>query len=160
MQVLVDTSVWSLVLRRNPPARKVLADTGATAAQAAATLRDAAAAMALRDLVADGRAAMMGAIRQELLCGIKSARQFSQLRYALQGFVDIALTSTDYELAAEFFNLCRSQGVQGSNTDFLICAVASGRKLPILSTDLDFALYQIHLPIQLWTPAVASMPTP
>jgi hypothetical protein len=25
-------------------------------------------------------------------------------------------------MAAQFFNLCRSRGIQGSNTDFLICA--------------------------------------
>ena len=148
MQVLVDTSVWSLVLRRNPPARAA-----AHIANTAAAAQEQAAA-ALRDLVADGRAAMLGAIRQELLCGIKSAQQFERLRDALRGFVDIPLAAEDHELAAEFFNTCRSQGVQGSNTDFLICAVASKRQLPILTTDQDFDLYQQHLPIALWKPHV------
>ncbi len=44
------------------------------------------------------------------------------MRDYLPAFPDIELTSEDYELAAEFFNTCRSNGVKGSNTDFLICA--------------------------------------
>lgn len=139
MQVLVDTSVWSLALRRAPVA----------AEKTAADANQQAVVSTLRDLIADGRACMLGAIRQELLSGIKSAQQFGTLRTALQGFEDIALLQGDYELAAEFFNTCRSKGVQGSNTDFLICAAASARKLPILTTDQDFVLYGKHLPIAL-----------
>ena len=139
MQVLVDTSVWSLALRRAPQ----------TGAKAAATAPQLAAVASLSDLIADGRASMLGAVRQELLSGIKSPEQFRNLQEALLGFEDIALARSDYELAADFFNTCRSQGVQGSQTDFLICAAASARKLPILTTDADFVLYSKHLPIQL-----------
>lgn len=39
------------------------------------------------------------------------------------------------ERAAEFYNHCRNKGVQGSNTDFLICAVAARFKTPIFTTD-------------------------
>ena len=139
MQVLVDTSVWSLALRRATTA----------AAKASADANQQAAVNVLRDLIADGRASMLGAVRQELLSGIKSAEQFGTLLAALKGFEDLALVQSDYELAAEFFNTCRSKGVQGSNTDFLICAAASARKLPILTTDQDFVLYAKHLPIDL-----------
>ena len=139
MQVLVDTSVWSLALRRAPTA----------AAKATADANQQAVVSALRDLIADGRACMLGAIRQELLSGIKSAEQFGTLLTALKGFEDVALVQSDYELAAEFFNTCRSKGVQGSNTDFLICAAASARKLTILTTDQDFVLYGKHLPLDL-----------
>ena len=139
MQVLVDTSVWSLALRRARPTTK----TSAVSAQSHP------AVVQLSDLIQDGRACMLSAIRQELLSGIKLATQFTALQTSLRAFEDIALTQTDYELAAEFFNRCRGQGIQGSNTDFLICAAASRRKLPILTTDLDFSLYQKHLPIQL-----------
>ena len=144
MHVLVDTSVWSLALRRNP----ALALKTATV-KIAADAKQQAAVAALRDLIADGRACLLGAIRQELLCGIKSAAQFAALRAALKGFEDVALAQSDYELAAEFFNTCRAKGVQGSNTDFLICATASVRKLPILTTDQDFVLYSKYLPIGL-----------
>jgi predicted nucleic acid-binding protein len=140
MQVLVDTSVWSLALRRTKPSAK--------ASSASAPLHPAVAQ--LTDLIQDGRACMLGAIRQELLSGIKLAAQFTTLQTSLRAFEDIALTQTDYELAAEFFNKCRAQGIQGSNTDFLICAAASRRELPILTTDLDFSLYQKYLPIQLY----------
>ena len=139
MQVLVDTSVWSLALRRATTA----------AAKAVADASQQAVVSVLRDLIADGRASMLGAIRQELLSGIKSAELFGTLLAALKGFEDVALVQTDYELAAEFFNTCRIKGVLGSNTDFLICAAASARKLTILTTDQDFVRYGKHLPIDL-----------
>ena len=55
----------------------------------------------------------------------------------------------DYEKAAEVFNTCRTNGVQGSNTDFLICAVSINHQLPIFSADNDFLSYQKHLPVTL-----------
>ena len=103
----------------------------------------------LRDLVADGRATLIGAIRQELLSGIRNHSQFLKLRNSMTGFSDMVLTREDYECAAEYLNTCRTKGVQGSNTDFLICAAAHARKLPILTTDKDFTLYRKHLPIEL-----------
>ena len=151
MQVLVDTSVWSLALRRAPAAALAVTSDVASVGTLKTTARthEQAAVSTLRDLISDGRACMVGAIRQELLSGIKSAQQFGALSAALKGFEDIALLQSDYELAAEFFNTCRSKGVQGSQTDFLICAAASIRKLPILTTDQDFVLYSQHLPIDL-----------
>ena len=135
MKVLVDTSVWSLALRRSGAA--------ALGAEQVRQISD------LSDLVRDCRATMIGAIRQELLSGIKLAAQFEQLRTALQAFDDCPVTGADYELAAEFFNRCRAAGVQGSNTDFLICAVAHNHHMPIATTDGDFAYYARHLPISL-----------
>lgn len=142
MQVLVDTSVWSLALRRAPAL-------SASKTGSAADPPQLAVVSMLHDLVLDARAVMLGPVRQELLSGIKSATQFRTLQSALAGFEDIALSRGDYELAAEFFNTCRGNGVQGSNTDFLICAAASARNLPILTTDLDFKRYQKYLPINL-----------
>ncbi|MGK7876312.1 MAG: hypothetical protein AB4426_24355 [Xenococcaceae cyanobacterium] len=60
-----------------------------------------------------------------------------------------AVTPEDYELAAESFNTCRSNGIQGSNTDFLICAVAHRRSYSILTTDKDFQSFQAHIPVLL-----------
>jgi len=54
--------------------------------------------------------------------------------------------------AAAFFNRCRAESVQGSNTDFLICAAAARRKLGILTTDGDFVHFAKLLPIQLHSP--------
>lgn len=55
----------------------------------------------------------------------------------------------DFELAAEYFNLLRSKGIQGSDTDFLICAVSVNHQLPIFTLDKDFELFKKHLPIML-----------
>jgi predicted nucleic acid-binding protein len=137
MNVVVDTSVWSLALRRLRSARSP-------------------EVLELAELIREGRAAMLGPVRQELLSGVPSAELFETLRGTLKAFPDVVLESEDYEEAAAFFNRCRAKGVQGSNTDFLICAAAARRGYPILTTDADFAHFAKHLPIQL-LPARASL---
>ncbi len=130
MNVLIDTSVWSLALRRSPPAQEPTV-------------------VELTELIREYRVQMLGAIRQELLSGIRSTQQFDALRRHLRAYPDLELAPDDYELAADFFNQCRKRGVQGSNTDFLICACAHRHHLAIFTTDKDFYLYQQHLPIRL-----------
>ena len=130
MSVLVDTSVWSLALRRGVP-------------------QDGAEVRELQELLQEGRVAMMGPIRQELLSGIRGEAQFRQLRVRLRAFVDLPLHALDYEEAASCFNQCRAIGVQGGNTDFLICAVSIRRKMPIFTTDQDFRHYAKVLPLKL-----------
>jgi predicted nucleic acid-binding protein len=131
MNVLVDTSVWSLALRR-------------------ANGSDHPATLLLKRLVSEGRASLFGPVRQEILSGIKTRAQFLSLRNNLRAFPDIALTTEDYEEAARFFSLCRAKGIQGSNTDFLICATASRSDMPILTTDKDFTQFAKVLPISLY----------
>ncbi len=130
MRVLVDTSVWSLALRRRIKVPDPVVEE-------------------LRSLIDEGRVAIIGPIRQELLNGIPAADAFLQLRQHLRGFEDELVETADYERAAEHFNTCRGKGVQGSNTDFLICAVAERRSLPILTTDADFDRFAAVLPITL-----------
>lgn len=91
----------------------------------------------------------MGAVRQELLTGIRSEEQFERLKEHLRGFPDVELDINDYELAAAFSNRCRAVGVQGSSVDFLICAVAVRRDLSVLTTDGDFKHYARFLPLEL-----------
>ena len=81
---------------------------------------------------------------------IKDIGQFEQLKLKLQAFPEPELNMADYETAALYFNLCRQKGVQGSHTDFLICAIAQRRKWQFLSTDQDFRHYQTVLPIDLY----------
>jgi hypothetical protein len=130
VKVLVDTSVWSLALRRRAPAI-------------------GAAVTELRTLIDHGRVATIGPIRQEVLSGIRDRTAFEQLRDYLRAFPDEPLGTADFEQAAEFFTTCRSRGLQGSNTDFLICAVAHRRRFPILTTDADFSRFAAALPIAL-----------
>ena len=133
MTVLVDTSVWSLALRRSR---------GPVPAEA----------VALAALVRAGRVAVIGPVRQELLSGVKSGEQFQALQERLRQFPDTRLDTADFELAAQFFNQCRGRGVQGSNTDFLICAVAFRRQHSVFTTDRDFTAFAKVLPVALHAP--------
>lgn len=133
MRVLVDTSVWSLALRRRAPAHPAVDE--------------------LRRLVTQGRAAMVGPIRQELLSGIRDRAAFERLRDHLRPFPDEPITAADYERAADCFNQCRARGIQGSNTDFLLCAVAERHAFSILTTDDDFVTFARVLPVRLHMPA-------
>ena len=102
------------------------------------------------ELIRDVRVQLIGPIRQEILSGIKSEKQFTELREYLSAFQDLTLKEADYEKAAEFFNICRRKGIQGSNTDFLICAVAFNRDLEIFTTDKDFENFQKYIPVNLY----------
>jgi predicted nucleic acid-binding protein len=103
----------------------------------------------LANLIRDSRVELLGPIRQELLSGIRSRKQFTTLRDRLAAFPDLALSTDDYVLAAMFCNQCRAEGIQASNTDFLICAAAVGHDLAVFTTDHHFDLLSQHLPITL-----------
>jgi predicted nucleic acid-binding protein len=133
MKVLVDTSIWSLALRRGVQSGSPLVKE-------------------LRNLIEDHRVQIIGPIRQEILSGIRSESQFNNLKKRLSAFSDFPLVTEDYVTAARYFNHCRSKGIQGSNTDFLIGAVSVRTKLPIFTTDKDYKLFTKHIPIQLYRP--------
>src|SRR6185503_6250020 len=133
MNVLVDTSVWSHALRRARPG-------------------PANVVQELTELVHEGRVVIMGSIRQELLSGLKDERQFQHLREHLRAFPDLPVDSTDYEEAARWFNRCRAKGIQGSNTDFVMCAVAMRADLTIFTTDDDFDAFRRVIPVRMHTP--------
>jgi predicted nucleic acid-binding protein len=135
--VLVDTSVWSLALRR--AARNLSASEKIIVAELAA-------------LIDEGGARIIGLVRQELLSGIKSSEQFARLREILTAFRDEPVDSEDYERAALFSNKCRSEGVSVSVSDMLICSIAHSRGWPIFSTDPDFKRYVRMLPIRIHAP--------
>ena len=130
MKVLVDTSVWSLALRRREPENNQY-------------VRE------LEELIKEVRVQLIGPVRQELLNGIKNKKQFNSLKKHLRAFEDLKIETEDYELASEFFNKARQQGIQGSNTDFLICAIAVRNKMSIFTTDKDFLNFQSILPVKL-----------
>jgi len=129
MKVLVDTCIWSSALRRKNPDLELIEK--------------------LNDLITDGRASITGPIRQEILSGVSSAKQFHKLKKILSSFEDIPLNTEHFEKAAEFSNICRNKGIQGSTIDFLICAVAHLENLEIFTTDSDFENYSKFLPIEL-----------
>jgi len=133
VKVLVDTSVWSLALRRKSEAlsaaeRLIVAE--------------------LTELIGEGRAAIIGLIRQELLSGVKTAEQYEKLRAHLQAFDDEPVGRADYEDAAKLSNACRTKGIAVFAVDLLICAVAIKRGWAIFATDADFATYARVLPVK------------
>lgn len=136
MSVIIDTSVWSAALRR-PTERAATRET-----------------VELTALIREGRAILLGPVRQELLSGIRSTDRFKTLRDHLRAFPEFRLRMRDYEAAAECFNRCRINGIQGSNTDFLLCGVALERALPVYAADRDFDGYATVLRVRLHQPRV------
>ncbi|MCL2151778.1 MAG: PIN domain-containing protein [Oscillospiraceae bacterium] len=129
MKVLVDTSVWSLALRRGGPNR---------------------IAEKLAELIHAALVVMIGPVRQEILSGISDEKVFLNLKRELESFDDLVIETSDYEIAAQYYNTCRSHGIQGSHIDFLICAVAANHHLLIFTTDKDFEYFSKYLPIHLY----------
>ena len=130
MRILVDTCVWSEALRRK-------------------TSQESDVSRELQRLILEHRVEIIGPIRQELLSGLREVTQFDRLEEHLEAFPDIVLESVDHVTAAKFFNICRAKGIQGSNTDFLICAVSVRREMAIYTTDMDFQQYSKYLSIVL-----------
>jgi predicted nucleic acid-binding protein len=93
---------------------------------------------------------IIGPIRQELLSGISDEKIFNELKEKMKGFNDFPIETIDYELAAEYSNVCRRNGIQGSNTDFLICAISVRNNFEIFTLDDDFNEYKKYLPIRLF----------
>ena len=93
MMVLVDTSVWSLALRRGAP-------------------RNGPFERELAELIREGRVVMVGPVRQELLSGIRSDVQFRKLRDRLRAFDDLPLEHEDYERAARLRDTIARHGTK------------------------------------------------
>ncbi|MBI5727760.1 MAG: PIN domain-containing protein, partial [Ignavibacteriales bacterium] len=85
MMYLVDTSIWSLAFRRQE-------------------YRKEKAVNLLSELIDRKQVVLCGAVRQELLSGIKLKEQFTLLKSRLRHFEDQTVSKEDYELAAEFYN--------------------------------------------------------
>lgn len=129
--IIVDTCVWSLSFRRE----KIV---------------NLTVKQQLKDLIYENRAVLLGVVRQEVLSGIKDKKQFQKVTESLRAFPNLRLEAKDYEKAAEFYNICRSKGVQGANTDFLICAAAQRRSFEVFTFDNDFQNFISHIDFKLF----------
>ncbi|MDR1267995.1 MAG: PIN domain-containing protein [Planctomycetaceae bacterium] len=134
MKILIDTPIWSLAFRRrsNDHVNGKIID-------------------ALTELIRDMRIAIIGPIRQEVLSGISDKNKFEELKEKMSIFTDYIIQTNDYELAAEYSNICRKHGIQGSHTDFLICTTSIKNGWKIFTEDKDFFEYKKYLPIKLFT---------
>lgn len=128
--VIIDTCMWSLAFRRKGAAETKVADE-------------------ITNLIDENRAKIIGLIRQEVLSGYSDIQSYTKLRDKLRYFPNELTIDTDYETAAEYSNLCRKNGIQGSHADFLICAVSVRLKMKIYTNDKDFRYYAKYLPFRL-----------
>ncbi len=138
MNVVPDTPIWSLAFRRRKRSSndQILVDE-------------------LTELIRETRAVMIGPIRQEVLSGIAHPSQFEKVKNRLEAFDDLTINTEDYERAAQLYNICRRKGVQGSHTDFLLCAVAERHDASIFTTDDDFKQYADHISVTLHNPRLS-----
>lgn len=131
MKVIVDTPIWSYALRsKHKGYEKHIEE--------------------FENLISDQRVLMLGPIRQEVLSGYSDKKKFGKLEEKLKYFENTQIIDEDYVTAAKFSNKCRSKGIQGSHTDFLICSVAARLSSVIFTTDKDFLHYKKNLPIKLF----------
>ena len=131
--ILVDTTIWSKAYRR-----KKIAD------------KDQVIVKELQNILELEEEVLIGPVRQELLSGISNKDVFNNLMIKLSGFNNYEVQLIDHDLAAEYFNVCLNRGIQGSQTDYLICAIAYRYDLEIFTEDADFNNYEKHLPIKLY----------
>ena len=131
MKTLVDTCIWSSVLRRDRITNKDIEKK-------------------LVELILNNDALIIGPIRQEILSGYSDLNKFKELKNKLDAFENLQIINEDYIFAAEFSNACRKNGIQGGHIDFLICAVAARNKIPIFTCDNDFVQYSKIIKIELY----------
>ncbi len=134
MNVLVHTTIWLLAFRRS------------NKSQSSQFVHE------LEELIRECRVEIIGPVRQEVLTGIREKQDFDELRKAMRAFTDLTIVSSDFERAAEILNACRTAGIQGSDTDFLLCSVAESRGLALFTTDKDFHRYANHCTLQFHEP--------
>ena len=125
----MDTSVWSLALRRDSPA-------------------SAREVEALHAAVERGDVCLLGVILQEVLQGFPSADRTRRLLDFLSPFPIIGLHRGDYVYAAEIRNKCRVKGVTITTVDAQIAAAAINHRCQLLTTDGDFADISKHFPLR------------
>lgn len=133
MTLLVDTSVWSLALRRDTPA----------SGPEIRALRDA--------LLGDDVVVTTGLILQELLQGFAGPKSRNQIIGHFAALPLLQPDRDDYVAAAEIRNTCRRAGVQLGTIDALIAQLCLRHKLTLLTTDKDFPLAARHCALRVWT---------
>ena len=132
MRVVVDTSVWSLSLRRQ-------------------SQETSPEARALEALISSGQTILMlGIILQEILQGVRKPEQFQRLKSSLAVFPLVEPTRDIYEYAAELFNICRSEGIQIATVDCLIASATIQSDSQLFTADKDFLAIARFSPLRLF----------
>ena len=131
MSLFVDTSVWSLALRRDIPP-------------------DGKEVKLLHRALSEGITVFTtGLVLQELLQGFLGAKASNQIieRFAALPFV--IPDRVDHIQAAEIRNRCRRKGIQTSTIDALLAQLCLRHDLELLTTDNDFKHISKVYPLRL-----------
>ncbi len=132
MTLLVDTSVWSLALRRD----------GAASEPEVHQLKEA--------LLGADVVVTTGIVLQELLQGFSGAKSRSQIIERFSALPLIQPDRDDHIAAADLRNTCRKAGVQAGTIDALLAQLCIRYDLTLLSTDGDFKHIAKHCALRVW----------
>jgi predicted nucleic acid-binding protein len=134
VKLLVDTSVWSLALRRDAPQDLPEVDRLSTALGGGETVF------------------ATGLILQEILQGVAGPKARDQIveRFSVLPF--LVPDRQDHIAAAELRNECRRAGVQIGTIDVLLARLCLRHDLELLTTDLDFERVAERAPLRIWRP--------
>jgi len=134
VDVFVDTSVWSLALRRD-------------------VITDQPAVERLREALEAGEGVFTtGLVLQELLQGFGGPKARDAIVERFAALPLLVPDRTDHVQAAELRNACRRNGVQVGTIDALFAQLCLRHELMMLSTDRDFELMARHVDLRLWAP--------
>jgi len=120
MRVLVDTSVWSLALRKKGPSAHT------TVEKLTSLLQE------------DEDVVLTGMILQEILQAFRSDSSFRRVARHLEPFPLLELERRDFIAAASLHRDCVSTGVSVSTADCRIAAAAIRHDCLLLTADKDF----------------------
>ena len=132
--MFVDTSVWSLALRRDAPA-------------------GVPQVAALADALGAGETILTtGLVLQELLQGFAGPKAGGQILERFSAVPLLVPDRDDHIQAAALRNACRRAGVQVGTIDALIAQLCIRHVLTLLSTDQDFENIARYTPLEVWRP--------
>ena len=140
MTLFVDTSVWSLALRRDAPV-------------------DAPEVGALTAALLGGESLVTtGLVLQELLHG-RRPRARKQIIERFAALPLIVPDRRDHIEAAEIRNTCRRKGLQLGTIDALFAQICTRHDLLMLTADRDFHLAARHIDLRVWSAATLATST-
>ena len=135
MSLFVDTSVWSLALRRDRPRGVPEVETLTRALEGAAQVTTT------------------GLVLQELLQGFRGARAREQIVERFAVLPLIVPDRDDHVAAADLRTSCRQRGMQVGTIDALLAQLCIRHELTMVTTAADFARSATHHPLYLWPTA-------
>jgi predicted nucleic acid-binding protein len=131
VNLFVDTSVWSLALRRDTPADH------------------SGVAMLRKALVGGDTLVITGIVLQELLQGFRGPKDQARIIERLQVLPFLNPSRDTHVQAAALRNTCRRKGVQFGTVDALIAQLCIEHDLALLTADKDFAHAARFVPLRL-----------